>query len=178
MKKILALALALVMMLSVSVIAFADDVVYTGQYDAGTDGYVITPAGDMATELQTLTVDEDGNPVAGFTVTIPATVPIPWEGTTAGDYLNWSYASKLEEGKQLSISLDKTGGTFYTDGADKTLAYTLSGDAVGTAFATGEEVTDGTINKQIEIDVTGWNDVPVGAYADTVTFTVAVVDIV
>lgn len=162
MKKFLALALALVMMLAVCVPAFATDIATNG--------------GTGDTTLQTLTTDEDGNPVAGFTVSIPATVEIPWGGTSTGDTLDWSYVSQLQAGKQLSISLDKAAGTFYTDGVN-TLAYTLSGDAVGTAFTTGAAVCALT-QKSIDIVVTGWDDVPVDAYSDTVTFTVAVVDIV
>lgn len=164
MKKILAVALALVMMLAVCVPAFAF-------------GEDISADGDQSqTQLQTLTTDEEGNPVAGFTVSIPAAVEIPWGGTSTGDFLNWSYTSKLETGKQLSISVDKTSGNL-TNGTDN-LPYTLTGDAVGTAFLTGEEVTEGTVSKQISIAVTGWGDVPVDAYSDTVTFTVDVVDIV
>lgn len=160
MKKILAVALALVMMLAVCVPAFAADI--------STDG------GQSQTQLQTLTTDEDGNPVAGFTVTIPATVDIPWGGTTEGDTLDWSYVSQLEAGKQLSISVDKASGSL-TNGTDN-LAYTLTGDAVGTAFTTGAAVCALT-EKSINIAVSGWDDVPVGAYSDTLTFTVDIVDI-
>ena len=161
MKKILAVALALVMMLAVCVPAFATDIATNG--------------GTGDTTLQTLTTDEDGNPVAGFTVTIPATVDIPWGGTTVGDTLDWSYVSQLEAGKQLSISVDKASGSL-TNGTDN-LAYTLSGDAVGAAFTTGAAVCALT-EKSINIAVSGWDDVPVGAYSDTLTFTVEVVDIV
>ena len=96
MKKILAIALALVMMLAVCVPAFATDIATNG--------------GTGDTTLQTLTTDEDGNPVAGFTVTIPATVDIPWGGTTEGDTLGWAYVSQLEAGKQLGVTVDKAGG--------------------------------------------------------------------
>ncbi len=161
MKKILAVVLALVMMLAVSVPAFATD--------------IATDDGTGDTKLQTLTTDEDGNPVAGFTVTIPATVEIPWGGTEAGDTLDWSYVSQLEAGKQLSISVNKASG-IMTNGTDN-LSYTLTGDAVGTAFTTGAAVCALT-EKSIDIAVSGWDDVPVDAYSDTVTFTVAVVDIV
>ena len=164
MKKILAIALALVMMLAICVPAFATDIATNG--------------GTGDTTLQTLTTDENGNPVAGFTVTIPADVDIPWGGTSAekgGDTLDWSYVSQLEAGKQLSISVDKASGSL-TNGTDN-LAYTLTGDAVGTAFTTGAAVCALT-EKSINIAVSGWDDVPVGAYSDTLTFTVAVVDIV
>lgn len=163
MKKILAVALALVMMLAVCVPAFA-----YGE-DISTDG------GQSQTQLQTLTTDEEGHPVAGFTVSIPATVEIPWGGTTGGDTLDWSYVSQLQSGKQLSISVDKASGNL-TNGTDN-LAYTLTGDAVGTAFTTGAAVCAKT-DKSINIAVSGWDDVPVDAYSDTVTFTVEVVDIV
>lgn len=164
MKKILAIALALVMMLAVCVPAFAADVTITDESDPKT--------GD--TLLYTRTTDEDGQEASGFTVTIPATVEIPWGGTSTGDYLEMTYESQLQIGKQLSISLDKTGGNL-TNGSDN-LPYTLTGACVGTALLTGAEVLSGT--ESIGINVTGWDDVPVDEYADTVTFTVAVVDIV
>lgn len=162
MKKILAVALALVMMLAVCVPAFATDI--TDESDPKT--------GD--TLLYTRTTDEDGQEASGFTVTIPASVEIPWGGTSTGDYLEMTYESQLQIGKQLSISLDKTGGNL-TNGSDA-LPYTLTGACVGTALLTGAEVLSGT--ESIGINVTGWDDVPVDAYADTVTFTVEVVDIV
>ncbi len=161
MKKILAVALALVMMLAICVPAFAADI--------STDG------GQSPTLLQTLTTDEDGNPVAGFAVSIPATVDIPWGGTTEGDTLAWPYVSQLEAGKQLRIPVDKASGRLTT--RTDNLAYTLSGDAVGAAFTTGAAVCALT-EKSINIAVSGWDDVPVGAYSDTLTFTVEVVDIV
>lgn len=164
MKKILAIALALVMMLAVCVPAFAADVTITDESDPKT--------GD--TLLYTRTTDEDGQEASGFTVTIPASVEIPWGGTSTGDYLEMTYESQLQIGKQLSISLDKTGGNL-TNGSDA-LPYTLTGACVGTALLTGAEVLSGT--ESIGINVTGWDGVPVDEYADTVTFTVAVVDIV
>ena len=163
MKKVLSVALALTMMLLVCVPAFAATITQDSDKSANVD-------------VVTKTTDKDGNPAASFTVSIPTAVEIPWYGTTGGDYLNWSYSSQLEIGKQLQISLDKTGGAL-TNGTADSLAYTLSGDAVGTAFETGEEVTEGTVYKQIEVAVSGWDDAAVAAYSDTVTFTVAVVDL-
>ena len=77
MKKVLSVALALVMLFAVCVPAFASQ--------------TITQPGDTAVDVMTLTTDVNGDPAANFTVTIPATVSIPWYGTTGGDSINWSY---------------------------------------------------------------------------------------
>ena len=83
MKKLLAVLLAVMMVLSMSVMAFA---AFEGT-DGITDQNPETAVTDGKTDLMTLTEDEDGNDLSGgvYTVTIPATVEIPWFGTTAGD---------------------------------------------------------------------------------------------
>ncbi|HIU35303.1 MAG TPA: hypothetical protein IAC53_01675 [Candidatus Fimenecus excrementigallinarum] len=164
MKKLLAVLLAAMLVLSMGVMAFATD--YTADTDAA------------ASQLATKLTDEDGNPVAGFTVTIPAEVPIPWGGTEAGDFINWSYSSKLETGNQLSIAvIEGASGNMTTADGSATLAYALdaAADAVSAPFLTGEEVTDGTQNKQIEILIAddAWAAASVAQYTATVTFEVA-----
>ena len=158
MKKVLSVALALVMLFAVCVPAFASQ--------------TITQPGDTPVEVMTLTTDVNGNPAANFTVTIPATVSIPWYGTHGGDFIKWSYTAQLNIGEQLQISLDKTSGEFYSDG-ENVLAYTLWGDAAEAAYVTTDEVE--SASRSTAVTVTGWEDVPVGAYSDTVTFTVQVV---
>lgn len=158
MKKVLSVALALVMLFAVCVPAFASQ--------------TITQPGRTPVDVVTLTTDINGEPAANFTVTIPATVSIPWYGTTGGDSINWSYTSQLNIGEQLQISLNKTSGEFYSDG-ENVLAYTLSGDAADAAYVTADEVE--SASRSTAVTVTGWDDVPVGAYTDTVTFTVEVV---
>ena len=158
MKKVLSVALALVMLFAVCVPAFASQ--------------TVTQPGDTAVDVMTLTTDVNGEPAANFTVTIPATVSIPWNGTTGGDFITWSYTSQLNIGEQLQISLDKTSGEFYNDGTN-VLAYTLSGDAADAAYVTTDEVE--SASRSTAVTVTGWEDVPVGSYSDTVTFTVRVV---
>lgn len=157
MKKVLSVALALVTLFAVCVPAFASQ--------------TITQPGDTAVDVMTLTTDVNGKPAANFTVTIPAMVSIPWYGTTGGDFIKWSYTSQLNIGEQLQISLNKTSGNL-TNGTDN-LPYTLSGDAADAAYVTTDEVE--SANCSTAIAVTGWDDVPVGAYTDTVTFTVEVV---
>lgn len=158
MKKVLSVALALVMLFAVCVPAFASQ--------------TITQPGDTPVDVTTLTTDVNGDPAANFTVTIPATVSIPWYGTTGGDSITWSYTAQLNIGEHLQISLDKRSGEFYNDGTN-VLAYTLTGDAADAAYETTDEVE--SASRSTAVTVTGWEDVPVGAYSDTVTFTVQVV---
>ena len=132
----------------------------------------ITPRGNAGVDIRTEKAEEKGTPAANFTVTIPATVSIPWYGTHGGDFIKWSYTAQLNIGEQLQISLNKTSGEFYSDG-ENVLAYTLWGDAADAAYVTTDEVE--SANCSTAIAVTGWEDVPVGSYSDTVTFTVQVV---
>ncbi len=164
MKKLLAAALAIVMVLSMSVMAFATTYEATmndeGQWE-------VTPAGDMQTELKTLThkYGETGG-AANYTITIPATVEIPWEGTPeefGGDVIEWSYAAQLNTGDTLAIAIDSTTGSFENA---PTLTYELTGDtsATVTSFAS-------TTDQTIDVAVEGWDTVPVDEYTATVTFT-------
>ena len=162
MKKLLAVLLAAMLVLSMGVMAFADD--------------ITTDQGKAQSTLTTKLTDENGNPVAGFTVSIPATVDIPWGGTTGGDFINWSYSSKLEAGQRLSISLDKTGGNMVdtTGATTDVLAYTLGGPAVDMPFVTDGPVSPVT-GMQVHIMVPSWDGIAVAAYSDTVTFTAEVI---
>ena len=167
MKKLLAVALAVVMVLSMSVMAFA--ATQTDYPPSSVEG------AQSGTTIQTSLYDEEGNPVAGgFTVTIPATVTIPWGGTSAengGDTFTWSYSAQLAENERLTLSIDKTSGVFY-DGAEGDLTYALSGTGIDAAYTTASEVDAGTLTATVT--TAGWNFAPIAEYSDTVTFTASV----
>ncbi len=169
MKKVLAVLLAVMMVLSMSVMAFAA----TGTWYVDANEVA---AEDAKTTLQTLTtkLDDEGNPVdaASYTITIPATVTIPWEGTPenlGGDAFFWSVKTQLEKGDSLDVGIveaDRTGT--FTDAAS--LVYTLSGDV----YASVGDLADDTYT--VNIDVAGWETVPIAEYEALVTYEANFVD--
>ena len=171
MKKLLAVLLAVMMVLSMSVMAFAADDTYTGKPDAE-GAWVQTPEGDMNTDLYTLTTKYGETTSAEeYTVTIPATVEIPWEGTPSeagGDTIDWSYSAHLAVGKTLTVGITTLEGKF-ADTEDK-LSYQITENYTVT---TDGAVVD-TTSVQTPVTVIGWDDVAIGNYTANVTFTAAV----
>ncbi len=170
MKKLLAVLLAVMMVLSMSVMAFA---AFEGA-EGITDQNPETAVTDGKTDLMTLTEDEDGNDLSGgvYTVTIPATVEIPWFGTTAGDTFEWSYDAQLAAGYRLTLGVasGKTG-TFAT--TDKgSLTYALSGTGIDANYTTASEVEADTFTATVTTE--GWDNVPIANYTQPVTFTASV----
>ena len=100
MKKVLSVVLALCLTLLMCVPAFAADITLTQ---------------DTADSATVTVQTSDWEDAARFTVTIPATVTIPWGGTSAengGDTFTWSYESQLLNGQHLEMWLDKSAGAF------------------------------------------------------------------
>ena len=154
MKKIIALAMALVMMMAICVPAFA--VVTGGQ---GTNG--------NKTEINTLKTKADGSDAAWFTVAIPAKQDIYWEATETE--LTYTVSSQLETGKAVKVTV--AGNGVLTNGVDS-LAYTIT-DAEYTT--SGALVTDETDTVTIDTSAAAWTTVPVDTYSDTLTFSAEIV---
>lgn len=161
MKKLLSIALAVVMMMAVCVPAFAaNPIVETGEQTGTADVYT--------------TYDE--NTDWSYTVTIPADLEIPW-GTTDAQNMTYKVESQLLIGASLKVSVAGSG-TMAATGTAETLAYTLTGGdevvfgEVNAANTTAPGVTDGT-NAQVQI--TSFEGKPVGTYRDTLTYTVVYV---
>ena len=153
MKKLFALLLAITMMATLSVTAFAAD------YDT---------AGDKG-----MNVTYSVNP--GYTVTIPETVTIGADGTektvSAADVV-------VEKGQYVSVTLaaDNNFTVKTTEGAELTYTVTANGEAV----AAGGEIlavnpADGkTGTATITFDIDETKIQYAGSYIGTATFTVAV----
>ncbi len=161
MKKILSIALALVMMLAVCVPAFAADL-----------SAKETDSGDVI--ITTSTQKEDGSDGDWYIVTIPADTTIAWgaESTT----LNYSAETHLLYGKTLDVdvvSADYIMTYAPEAGVALDLAFALNGDT-DVNFAT---VTYPAETKAVTVDITAdaWNHAVVGEYADTLTFAAAIV---
>ena len=154
MKKVLAFAMALVMMMAICVPAFA---AFSG--GQGTNG--------NETEINTLKTKADGSDAAWFTVTIPPTQDIYWEATTTA--LSYTISSQLETGKAVKITVKGSG--LLTNGKDN-LVYSIT-DAEYEASAA--LVTDEPDTVTIDTSTAAWTTVPVDTYSDTLTFEAEIV---
>lgn len=161
MKKVLALALALVMMFAVCIPAFAAN--------------PITQDSDLKKGeaiVKTSTTREDGTDAESFTVTIPATTVIPWE--TEVTNLVYTVESHLAYGKHLEVSVASEDYKMeLAEDAAETLAYTLGG---ATAFAADGPVVNPAADQTLTVTIAAadWANAIVGEYEDTLTFTAEV----
>lgn len=164
MKKILSVALVLIMMMAVCVPAFANKTISDK-----------TPEKTGDTLVQTSKIKEDGTSGESYSVIIPAKAEIPW-GKTPYD-LNYKVESHLAYGKKLSVSVRSSGNNKMTlsDDANEKLAYTLGGTtnflADGPVVYNNEETPAVTQPLQIKVTSDAWARAIVGVYSDTLIFT-------
>ena len=169
MKKVLSVVLALCLTLLICVPAFA----------APEDGQVISQETDDSATVVVQTTDWEN--AAWYTITIPASIEIPWEGTpeeAGGDNFTWSYESQLFNGQHLEVWLDKNAGTMTAQDSVFTLDYTLDGTVpVETEpFCTAGQLANGSQTTSVLIADSEWAAAAVGEYTDILTFNVAVSD--
>lgn len=153
MKKILSIALAIVMMMAIAVPAFA---AVEGGANAGND-----------TIIETLTTKEDGTDPTWYTVTIPASQTIYWEATATN--IEYTINSQLATGDLVKVSVSGSG--LMTNNTSE-LAYAIT-DTDYTA--TAEVVVDEADTVTIDTSMAAWATVPVDTYTDTLTFTAEIV---
>ena len=158
MKKIIAIAMALVMMMAVAVPVFA---AVEGGSNSGSD-----------TIINTKTTKEDGSDPTWYTVAIPATQEIYWEATTTD--IEYVINSQLATGDYVKVSVADADDAYVMtkDGSTSTLAYSIA-DAEYTASA--EVVVDEADTVTIDTTNAAWTTVPVDTYSDTLTFTAEIV---
>ena len=158
MKKLLAVALAVVMMLSISTVAFANMSYNEGTFDPAqaegkqTNEVIVQTAADVS--------DDE------YTVTVPATpVTVAWGDDEAKD-VGYDVRHSLVDGSTLVVEVAKADLT----GAGGSLTLTLAG--TGT---TAQEFVgfDNGAAKEIDLTaaVSGWDAVAPGAYSGTITYT-------
>ncbi len=155
MKKIISIALALVMMFAICVPAFAADI--TNEAPGAQDAVI-----------KTSTTGATGS----YTVTIPAETVIAW-GTESTN-LQYKVSAQLEPNKALKVTAAAKDGVYnMTDANGLTLAYTL-GDATYTTTANtvvDKEVKTLTVN----VAADAWSNAVISEYSGYLTFTAEVV---
>lgn len=157
MKKILAIAMALVMMMAICVPAFAT---VTGGSNAGSDTIINTD-----TKKDT---DDDGigdTEAAWYTVTIPATQTLPWEATSTD--IEYAVASQLKTGDVVKVTVTDADGAYKMTSTGGELAYTLE----NATFTADSAVYDDTAKVTVKVALNDWKSVAIDNYTDTLTFT-------
>lgn len=162
MKKIISIALALVMMMAICVPAFAETAVL----------------GENTVNVETTFVEADDT---SYTVTIPATVSVVWNDTTTAYDVGYTVTSQLLVGASLKVAVnydldtdDTNNGVMTNADTTATLKYTLTGEGE-TTFA---EVNDASKASNVggtdaTITVAGFDAAPVATYTGTITYTVS-----
>ena len=155
MKKILAVALAVVMMFSVSVLAFAAN--------------PITQDTDQTETIDVFTVVDAADDT--YTVTVPASVAIPWNNDDASSgTADYTVSCNLVAGSTLQVAAAANdGGVMNTTPAgDDTLTFALTGTTDAQSFS--GYVTSQTVD--LDATVSSFEGVAVGEYTGTMTYTV------
>ncbi len=153
MKKIIAIAMALVMMMAVAVPAFAGELNNT------------VNNGDTTVIVDGTSGIGDGT----YTVTIPATVNLTWGNDGADEY---SITSQLVSGKRVKVELAKSKD--LTSDANNVIAFTATDATDGKSAA--EVVTDEAHAFNITIADGAWEAVPYDVYEGQISFSSSVVD--
>ena len=157
MKKILAIAMAIVMMMAIAVPAFAGDFTQDG--------------GASQNDNVVVKTDTTSVGAGSFTVSYPAEIVIPWNNTKEVTY---TVTTQLAVGKTLNVSVaDQTSGTLTgtmtATGTADTLSYTVSGDT----SVDYDEVKNET--ETLMFTVADWNKT-IAEYSGYVTFTATLAD--
>ena len=163
MKKILSIAVAVLMIVAICVPCFAATIDKT------------TPDGKGTAQVKTdiSAVTDTGT----FVVTIPAEMPIPWNtaNTDSSKDFTYSVESQLKTGKVIQVDVAQNSANM-TSASGATLAYTITGDITAVKTA-APVVAAGTFVKTVTVNVAGtaWANAAIDEYSDTLTFTAQVV---
>lgn len=163
MKKILSIAVAVLMIAAICVPCFAATIDKT------------TPDGKGTAQVKTdiSAVTDNGT----FVVTIPAEMPIPWNtaNTDSSKDFTYSVESQLKTGKVIQVDVAQNSANM-TSASGATLAYTITGD-ITAVKTTASVVAAGTFVKTVTVNVAGiaWANAAIDEYSDTLTFTAQVV---
>ena len=154
MKKIIAIVMALVMMMAVTVPAFAAD---------------ITKDSAQAGQATVATTTDDTD--ATYTVTYPAATTIAWGDTNAVN-VNYAVTSQLPIGASLKVSVaaDNNGEMTSANAVGYKLTYTLTGGAEETFQEINNNDAPST---DVTVAIADFSQAVPDVYTGTLTYTVA-----
>ena len=151
MKKLFALILAIALMATMSITAFA----------ANTTGGSTTITIDIAPT---------------YTVTIPADVNVQFNATETAFGAIEVTSSQIHPNKCIKVELTSDGKLENSIDATKVIPYAIK-DSEGAAFTSATYLTEGDKTElSIHITADDWNAAYAGEYSDTVTFTITYED--
>ena len=151
MKKVLTFALAVMLVMSLSVTAFA----------ANTTG----GEADITTSI-----------APTYTVTIPADVNVQFNATKTAFGAIEVETAQIHPDKCIKVALTSDGKLENSIDATKVIPYAIK-DSTGAAFTSATYLTEGDKTElSIHITANDWNAAYAGEYSDTVTFTVSYED--
>lgn len=156
MKKIIALAMALVMMMAIAVPAFA------GQLNASVQSGETTVVVDGT---------NGGTNEGTYSVTIPAAINLNWNDTEASDL--YVINSQLTTGNVVKVTLQKAKDLTNTTNGTETIPFTVTDTTNGKAR--DEVVVNEEHKFDLAIDEDDWKKVSIAAYEGTITFGAEVV---
>ena len=155
MKKILSIAMAIVMMMAVMVPAFAAEL-------------------NASSNTGSATVQVDGVADKGdgtYSVEIPASVDLIWGDTTkAGEY---KITSQVQTAKRVKVTVAKDKDLTNTGDATETIEFAVA-DATGVASKAVVNAEAHAFN--LTIDAGEWTAASIAAYEGTITFEAELVD--
>lgn len=157
MKKIISMAMALVMMMAIMVPAFAADLTIgatTGSATVTVDG--ITDMGD-----------------GSYTVTIPATIDLTWGDTTkASEYV---ITSQVQTAKRVKVTLAKEKDLTNSADASETIEFEVADATTGIASAA---VVNSEVHAfNLTINTSEWESASIADYEGTITFISELADV-
>ncbi len=122
------------------------------------------------TVVETQTISVSYSMGDAYTVTIPGSFPIEWDDTTPQD-VSYSVTTEMAATSKLTVGVasDGTGKMVSTVDPTLTLDYTTANFE---EIEFGNRVTDAKPDPAPTVTVTGWDNVPVGEYKTTLTYTV------
>ena len=138
-------------------------------YDSLTVELVLVENG-TETVVETQTISVSYSMGDAYTVTIPGSFPVEWDDTTPQD-VSYSVTTEMVATSKLTVGVasDGTGKMVSTVDPTLTLDYTTA-NFEEKEF--GNRVTDAKPDPAPTVTVTGWDNVPVGEYKTTLTYTV------
>ena len=159
MKKILAIAMALVMMMSVMVPVFAGELTQETGKQSGEAIVKVDGIDDMG----------EGS----YTVSIPASIDLIWGNNGEDQYT--IVHSQVQTGKRVKVSILKTKDLTNKTDANETIEFSVADRTDGLASAAVVSVAE-THKFDITIAENEWKEASIADYEGIITFTSEIVD--